>query len=139
MDVTTDIVHSQDLKQLEPKDHMSWLPPEKLTTEEKGVIQEYKQRKAALLGKYKNQIKDLDTTHETWIGKFSTQHKKILQKCQELCASEQQNIDKTVYSTDELQAYVIYKQVLDTYKETKDKAAEKYSKHLEAIMHNLKR
>ena len=48
-------------------------------------------------------------------------------------ASEHQKIDKTVYSTDELLAYAIYKQALDTYKETKDKAIEKYSKDLEAL------
>ena len=118
---------------------MSWLPTEKLTTEEKDVIQEYKQRKAALLGKYNNQIKDLDTTHETWIGNFTTQHKKRLQKYQELYTSEQHKIDKTVYSTDELQAYAIYKQALDTYKDTKDKAAEKYSKDLEALESELEK
>ena len=87
MDVTIGIVFSQDLQQLEPKDHMSWLPIEKLTTEETEVIQEYKQRKTTLLGKYNNQIKDLDTTHETWIGNFSTQHKKREQKSQRLYAS----------------------------------------------------
>ena len=38
-----------------------------------------------------------------------------LQKCQELYASEPSKIDKTVYSTDELQAYAIYKPALDTY------------------------
>ena len=78
-------------------------------------------------------FKDIDTAHETWIGNFTTQHKKRLQKCQELYASEQHKIDKTVYSTDELQAYAIYKQALDTYKDTKDKAANKYSKYLEAL------
>ena len=123
MDVTTDTVYSQDLQQLEPKDHMSWLPPEKLTTEGKEVIEEFKHRKATLPGKYNNQIKDLDTTHETWIGNFSTQHKKRLPKSQELYASEQQKIDWAVYSTDELQAYVICKQALDTYKETKGRAS----------------
>ena len=112
---------------------MSWLPPEKFTAEEKEKVQEFKQRKPTLLCKYNNQIKDLDTIHETWIGNISTQHKKRLQKCQELYASEQQKIDKTVYSTDELQTYAIYKQALDTYKETKDKAAEKYSKELETL------
>ena len=76
--MTTDIVYSQDLHQLEPKDDMSWLPPEKLTAEEKDIIQEFKHRKATLLGKYNNQIKDLDTTHETWIGNFSTDYKKRL-------------------------------------------------------------
>ena len=104
-----------------------------MTTEEKEAIKEYKQRKATLLGKCNNQIKDLDTTNETWIGNFSTQHKKRLQRCQELYASEQQKIDKTLYSTDDLLAYAIYKQALDTYKETKDKTAEKYSKGLEAL------
>ena len=54
-------------------------------------------------------------------------------------ASEQHKIDKTVYSTDELQAYAIYKQALDTYKETKDKAANKYSKDLEALEAELDR
>ena len=101
MDVTTDIVYSQDIQQLEPKqDHMSWLPQEKLTTEEKEVIQEYNKRKAALLGKYNTHIKDMDTAHDTWIGNFTTQHKKRLLKCQELYASEQHKIDKTVYSTE---------------------------------------
>ena len=47
--MTTDVVYSQDLHQLQPKDHMSWLPPEKLIAEEKEVIQEFQQRKAALL------------------------------------------------------------------------------------------
>ena len=69
---------------------MSWLPIERLTTEEKEVIQNYQRRKFALLGKYNTHIKDLDTTHETWIGNFSTQHKKRLAKCQELYASDQQ-------------------------------------------------
>ena len=82
------------------------------------------------MGKCNNHIKDLDTTHETWIGNFTTQHKKRLQRCQELYASEQHKTDKTVYSTDELQAYAIYKQALDTYKDTKAKAAEKYNKNL---------
>ena len=31
---------------------MSWLPQEKLTTEEKETIQDYQRRKTALLGKY---------------------------------------------------------------------------------------
>ena len=76
---------------------MSWLPVEKLTIEEKEIIQDYNKRKATLLGKYNQQIKDLDTTHETWVGNFSSQHKKRLQKCQELYASEPNKIDKTVY------------------------------------------
>ena len=112
---------------------MSRLPQEKLATEEKEVIQEYNKRKAALLGKYNTHIKDIDTAHETWIRNFTTQHKKRLQMCQELYTTEQHKIDKIVYSTDELQTYAVYKQALDTYKETKDKAANKYSKDLEAL------
>ena len=131
--MTRDIVDSQDIQQLVPSGHMSWLPIEKLTTEEKETIQQFNKRKVTLLGKYNNQIKDLDTTHETWIGNFSVQHKKRLQKCQELYATEQQKIDKTGYSTDELQAYAIYKQALDTYESTKEKATEKYSKDLEVL------
>ena len=132
--MTTDIVYSQDIQQLQPEqDHMSWLPQEKLTAEEKEVIQDYNKRKATLLGKYNTHIKDIDTAHETWIGNFTTQHKKRLQKCQELYATEQHRIDKTVYSTDELQAYAIYKPALDTYKETKDKATIKYNKDLEIL------
>ena len=46
---------------------MSWLPPEKLTAEEKEVLQEFKRRKDTLLVKYNNQIKDLNTTHETCV------------------------------------------------------------------------
>ena len=56
-----------------------------------------------------------------------------MQRCQELYATEEQKIDKTVYSTDELQAYAIYKPALDTYKETKDKATIKYNKELETL------
>ena len=48
-------------------------------------------------------------------------------------ATEEQKIDKTVYSTDEMQAYAIYKPALDAYKETKDKATIKYNKELEAL------
>ena len=45
MNVTTDIVYSQVINQLELKqDHMSWLPQEKLSTEEKEVIQEHNKR-----------------------------------------------------------------------------------------------
>ena len=129
----TDIVYSQDIQQLETRSHMSWLAQEKLTTEVKETIQDYQRRKTALLGKYNTHIKDIDTAHETWIGNFTAQHKKRLQRCQELYATEQQKIDKTVYSTDELQAYAIYKPALDTYKETKDKATIKYNKDLEAL------
>ena len=59
--------------------------------------------------------------------------RKELQRCQELYATEQHKIDKTVYSTEELQAYAIYKPALDTYKEIKDKATIKYNKDLEAL------
>ena len=73
---------------------MSWLPTEKLTTEEKETIQDYQRRKTTLLGKYNTHIKDIDTAHETWIGNFTAQHKKRLQRCQELYATEQHKIDK---------------------------------------------
>ena len=33
--MTKDIVYAQDIQQLEPRSHMSWLPIEKLTTEVK--------------------------------------------------------------------------------------------------------
>ena len=48
-------------------------------------------------------------------------------------ATEEKKIDKTVYSTDDLQAYAIYKPALDTYKETNDKATIKYNKELETL------
>ena len=112
---------------------MSWLPVEKLTTEEKDILQDFNKRKTSLLGRYHQQIKDLDTTHKTWIGNFSSQHKKKLQKCQELYKIEQHKIDKTEYSTDELQAYAIYKPAVDTYKNTKEKITEKYTKDLEVL------
>ena len=133
VDVTTDTVYSQDIQQLERESHMSWLPQEKLTTEEKETIQEYQRRKTALLGKYNTHIKDIEKSHETWIGNFTAQHKKRLQACQELYATEEQKVDKTVYSTDELQAYAIYQPALDTYKETKARATIKYNKELEAL------
>ena len=135
--ITTDVVYSQDIQQLEPRNHMSGLSIDKLTTEGKEVIQEFNKRKTALLGKYNTQIKDLDTTHETWIGTFSAQYKKGLQKCQELYTTKQQKIDKIVYSTVEVQAYAIYKQALDTYKNTKDKATEKYTKDLQLLNSEL--
>ena len=133
VDVTTDTVYSQDIQQLEIESHMSWLPQEKLTTEEKETIQEYQRRKTALLGKYNTHIKEIEKSHETWIGNFTAQHKKRLQACQELYATEEQKVDKTVYSTDELQAYAIYQPALDTYKETKARATIKYNKELEAL------
>ena len=100
--IVTDVVFSQDIQQIESINHMSWLPIEKLTTEEKDIIQDYNKKKTTLHGKYHQQIKDLDTTHETWIGNFSSQHKKKLKICQELYRVEQHKIDKTEYSTDEL-------------------------------------
>ena len=112
---------------------MSWLLVEKLTTEEKDILQDFNKRKTSLLGRYHQQIKDLDTTHETWIGNFSSQHKKKLQKCQELYKVEQHKIDKTEYSIDELQAYAIYKPAVDTYKNTKERITEKYTKYLEVL------
>ena len=77
-------------------------------------IQDYQRRKATLLGIYNTHIKDI--AHETWIGNFIAQDKRRLQRSQELYATEQHKIDKTVYSTDELQSYAIYKPALDTYK-----------------------
>ena len=112
---------------------MSWLPIEKLTTEEKDIIKDFNKKKTTLHGKYHQQIKDLDTTHETWIGNFSGQHKKKLKICQELYKVDQHKIDKTEYSTDDLQAYAIYKLAVDTYKNTKDKVTEKYTKDLEVL------
>ena len=46
---------------------------------------------------------------------------------------EQHKIDKTEYSTHELQAYAIYKPAVDTYKNTKEKVIEKYTKDLEVL------
>ena len=131
--IATDVVFSQDIYHLESINHMSWLPVEKLTTEEREIIQDFNKRKASLLGRYHQQIKDLDTTHETWIGNFSSQHKKKLKICQELYRVEEHKIDKTEYSTDELQAYAIYKPAVDTYKNTKEKVTEKYTKDLEVL------
>ena len=133
MTIATDVVFSLDIHQLESRNHMSWLPVEKLTTEERDTIQDFNKRKTTLLGRYHQQIKDLDTTHETSIGNFSSQHKKKLQRCQELYKVEQHKIDETEYSTDELQAYAIYKPAVDTYKNTKEKVTEKYTKYLEIL------
>ena len=46
---------------------------------------------------------------------------------------QQHKIDKTEYSRDELQAYAIYKPAVDTYKNTKEKITEKYTKDLEVL------
>ena len=131
--IATDVVCSQDIHHPESGNHMYWLPVKKLTTEEREIIQDFNKRKASLLGRYHQQIKDLDTTHETWVGNFSSQHKKKLQRCQELYRTEQHKIDKTEYSTDELQAYAVYKPAVDTYKNTKEKVTEKYTKYLEVL------
>ena len=55
-----------------------------------------------MLDKYNTHIKDIEKSHETWIGNFTAQHKKRLQAYQEQYATEEQKVDKTVYSTDEL-------------------------------------
>ena len=46
---------------------MSWLPQDKLTTEEKEKLKELQQRKDSLIGKYHTQIKSQTTTHETLV------------------------------------------------------------------------
>ena len=57
--IATDVVFSQDIHHLESINHMSWLPVEKLTTEERDIIQDFNKRKTSLLGRYHQQIKDL--------------------------------------------------------------------------------
>ena len=131
--IANEVEYTKGIHHIGSINHMSWLPIEKLTTEERKTIQGFNKRKTTLHGKYHQQIKDLDTTHETWIGNFSSQHKKKLQKCQELYKVEQHKIDKTEYSTDELQAYAIYKPAVDTYKNTKEKITAKYTKDLEVL------
>ena len=42
---------------------MSWLPQDKLTTEEKEKLKAIQQRKDTLIGKYHTQIKSQATTH----------------------------------------------------------------------------
>ena len=128
--IATDAVFTQNIHHSETRNPMSWLPVEKLTPEEREIIQDFNKRKVSLLGRYHQQIKDLDTTHETWIGNFSSQHKKKLQRCQGLYRVEQHKIDKTEYSTDELQAYAIYKPAVYTYKNTKEKVSESILKIL---------
>ena len=59
--------------------------------------------------------------------------KRNYKKCQEFYKVEQHKIDKTEYSTDELQAYAIYKPAVDTYKNTKEKIIAKYTKDLEVL------
>ena len=47
---------------------MSWLPQNKLTTEEKEKLKVLQQRKDSLIGKYHTQIKSQTTTHEVWLN-----------------------------------------------------------------------
>ena len=53
---------------------MSWLPQDKLTTEEKEKLKVLQQRKDSLIGKYHTQIKSQTTTHETWLNTFITEN-----------------------------------------------------------------
>ena len=46
---------------------------------------------------------------------------------------DQHRINKTEYSTDELQANAIYKPSVDTYKNTKEKVTERYTKDHEVL------
>ena len=55
---------------------MSWLPQDKLTTEEKEKLKVLQQRKDSLIGKYHTQIKSQTTTHETWLNTFITDNTK---------------------------------------------------------------
>ena len=55
---------------------MSWLPQDKLTTEEKEKLKELQQRNDSLIGKYHTQIKSQTTTHETWLNTFITEKTK---------------------------------------------------------------
>ena len=55
---------------------MSWVPQDKLTTEEKERLKELQQRNDSLIGKYHTQIKTQTTTHETWLNTFITDNTK---------------------------------------------------------------
>ena len=55
--IGTNVVFSQDIQQIESINHMSWLPIEKLTTEEKDIIQDFNKKKTTLHGKYHQQIR----------------------------------------------------------------------------------
>ena len=55
---------------------MSWLPQDKLKTEEKERLKELQQRKDSLIGKYHTQIKSQTITHETWLNTFITNNTK---------------------------------------------------------------
>ena len=97
---------------------MSWLPQDKLTTEEKEKLKVLQQRKDSLIGKYHTQIKSQTTTHETWLNTFITDNtKKRVQKCKDY---HEKKIDKVELTLDDLQAYAIYSTAINTFKETKD-------------------
>ena len=110
---------------------MSWLPQDKLTTEEKEKFKVLQQRKDSLIGKYHTQIKSQTTTHETWLNTFITDNtKKRVQKCKDY---HEKKIDKVELTLDDLQAYTIYSTATNTFKETKDKTTKQYNKDLEAV------
>ena len=110
---------------------MSWLPQDKLTTEEKEKLRVLQQRKDSLIGKYHTQIKSQTTTHETWLNTFITDNtKKRVQKCKDY---HEKKIDKVELTLDDLQAYAIYSTAINTFKETKDKTTKQHNKDLETI------
>ena len=110
---------------------MSWLPQDKLTTEEKEKFKELQQRKDSLIGKYHTQIKSQTTTHETWLNTFITDNtKKRVQNCKDF---HEKKIDKVKLTLDDLQAYAIYSTAINTFKETKDETTKQHNKDLEAI------
>ena len=110
---------------------MSWLPQDKLTTEEEERLKELQQRKDSLIGKYHTLIKSQTTTHETWLNTFITDNtKKRVQKCKDF---HEKKIDKVELNLDDLQTYAIYSTAVNTFKETKDKITKQHNKDLEAI------
>ena len=110
---------------------MSWLPQDKLTTEEKEKLKVLQQRKDSLIGKYHTQIKSQTITHETWLNTFITDNtKKRVQKCKDY---HEKKIDKVELTLDDLQAYAIYSTATNTFKETKNKTTKQYNKDLETI------
>ena len=110
---------------------MSWLPQDKLTSEEKEKLKVLQQRKDSLIGKYHTQIKIQTTTHKTWLNTFITDNtKKRVQKCKDY---HEKKIDKVELTLDDLQAYAIYSTAINTFKETKDKTTKQYNKDLETI------
>ena len=110
---------------------MSWLPQDKLTTEEKEKLKVLQQRKDSLIGKYHTQIKSQTKTHETWLNTFITDNtKKRIQKCKDY---HEKKIDKVELTLDDLQAYAIYSTAINTFKETKDKTTKQHNKDLDAI------